>query len=421
MPMDKQLELKLMSMRDHEEVEVIVCGEEPPGGKYIGFNCWLAKLSKCTVMALSAKPHVTIFENKTIRTLDLEVLGKQFVPLPSYDANAYYLGALDLWEIGLSGRGIRVGIIDSGVDPNHPALQGKIDKLISVIGGDGVDRLGHGTAVAGMIAGSYVEGSLGATQGVAPNSSIVSVQVTKDGRGKISDAMMALDILRKEKVDIINISMGAAPPDSGGTDPLSMAIDQLSQEGIHVVVAAGNSGPSPRSLGDPAAAKTAITVGSAQVVLDPKEVVAPFSSRGPTSDGRIKPDYLGTGGSLSGNIMEAIYLPSAGVLDKKVDGVEDGFAPLMGTSFSAPQIAGVLALLKEGGLLTPDANVLQNYAIDYPPQGKDTDSGWGRVVLGVRERPKPKKRRSSNSMAILLLLLVLAISVILYVIFRKRR
>jgi subtilisin family serine protease len=254
------------------------------------------------------------------------------------------VGAPELWAQGLTGTGVVVGIIDSGVDYTHPDLGGGYGPTFKVIGGydfvndddDPTDDNGHGTHVAGIVAAN------GAVKGVAPDARIVAYKVLDaHGGGWTSDVIAAIekacdpdgDPLTDDALDVINLSLGGpGSPD----DPVSQAIDNAFAAGVLPVVAAGNEGHSgDRTLDSPGCARNALTVGAS----DDADRIAPFSSRGPTDfTHAIKPDLVAPGVDIWSTIPGGRYLNASG------------------TSMATPHVAGAAALLlQRDPSLTPGA------------------------------------------------------------------
>ena len=249
------------------------------------------------------------------------------------------IGADDLWkrkdenQRDITGQGIVVAVIDTGVDFTHPDLGGCFGPGCKVVSGyDFVDDDtipedvdGHGTHVAGIIAAN------GTLTGVAPASNIMAVKaLNDDGYGFISDIIRAVeyavdpdgDITTDDGADVINLSLGGVgSPD----DPMSTAVDAAVNAGVVVVAAAGNEG----NYGDianfsPASSRSAITVGS----VDPDGSLSDFSSKGPAVGGdTLKPEVLAPGGSIQSLA------------------VGGGTKVLSGTSMASPHVAGLAALL----------------------------------------------------------------------------
>src|SRR4030095_1064729 len=159
-----------------------------------------------------------------------------------------------------------------------------------------VDEYGHGTHVAGLIAGNGTQ-SGSCYRGVAPNARLVGFKVLdQDGAGSTSDVINAIEYISKHNdhlgVDIINLSLGPPIFEPTATDPLVLAVEAAVAQGIVVVVSSGNNGVSPLTglpayagILSPGNAPSAITVG-AEKTFDtnrrPDDRIAPYSSRGPT-------------------------------------------------------------------------------------------------------------------------------------------
>src|SRR5688572_19198036 len=249
------------------------------------------------------------------------------------------IGAEIMWtEHNVRGDGIVVAVLDSGIDYTHPSLGGGIGAGFKVIAGhdfvtgddDPMDEHGHGTHVAGIIAGGNDE-----VRGVAPNAKLLAYRVLNEiGEGETSDILAAIEWTIdpnqdgdfSDHADVANMSLG------GGGDadsPLSQAVDTATQAGVVFCLAAGNT-PGERTIGAPASARLGITVGSSES----NDQLALYSSRGPSSPGwDLKPEVVAPGSS----ILSA--------------GVGGGTFVASGTSMAAPHVAGAAALLLQ---LHPD-------------------------------------------------------------------
>ncbi len=243
------------------------------------------------------------------------------------------IGTLPVWTAGIKGRGIKVAVLDTGIDETHPDFAGRIAATKSFIGGTARDDNGHGTHVAGIIAGSGAQ-SGGKYAGVAPEASLVAAKVLgANGNGSMSSVMAAIEwAVLEQKVQVINLSLGGTTA-CDGTDALSVLCDEaVLQAGVVICVAAGNMGPQHQTIGPPGCARYVITVGA----VDDNNRVANFSSRGPTADGRIKPDLVFPGVSI-------IAPQAAGTVLGRV--IAPGYVTASGTSMAAPHAAGVAALM----------------------------------------------------------------------------
>jgi len=235
-------------------------------------------------------------------------------------------------ELGLTGQGITVAVVDSGVDYTHPDLGAGIGPGFKVVGGydaynndeDPMDDLGHGTHVAGIIAAN------GGVRGVAPDARILAVKVLNSGgSGSWSTVVAGVEWAVKNGAQVINMSLGGVgTPD----DPVSQSVDNAVQAGVLVVVAAGNSGPSFYTLGSPGMARLALTVGA----VDTSDQLARFSSRGPAPDTfQIKPEILAPGVAIRSTFPRGLCAGCDA----------SGYRRFNGTSMASPHVAGAAALL----------------------------------------------------------------------------
>lgn len=242
------------------------------------------------------------------------------------------IGTPDAWEAGLTGKGVTVAVLDSGVDAGHPDLAGRIARSKSFIPGEEVaDRHGHGTHVTSTVGGSGAA-SEGKEKGVAPGATLAVGKVLDDeGFGSESEIIAGMEwAARDVDADIVSMSLGSTEP-SDGTDPMAEAVNTLSREtGALFVIAAGNTG-APSSIGSPGAADAALTVGA----VDSADQAAWFTSAGPRyRDNALKPD---------------LSAPGVGILaarSRLAEGSGD-YTSMDGTSMATPHIAGVAALLAE--------------------------------------------------------------------------
>ena len=242
----------------------------------------------------------------------------------------------------LTGKNIKIGVIDTGVNYLHPDLGGCFGYGCKVAGGydfinfddDPMDDNGHGTHVSSTAAGN------GVLNGVAPDAEIYAFKVLDaygygDYESIISAIEMSVDPNQdgdfSDKLDVISLSLGG-PGDEN--DIMSLAIDNVVKAGVTAVVAAGNEGSFMQSISSPGAARYAITVGA----TDKNNILADFSSIGPTYAG-IKPDILAPG----------VDICAAGfVQDEWTQGcLDNNHILLSGTSMATPHVAGAVALLKQ--------------------------------------------------------------------------
>jgi serine protease AprX len=261
--------------------------------------------------------------------------------------------------------GIAVAVIDSGIRP-HPDLPLSRIRAFRDFVADSrapVDGCGHGTHVAGIIAGSG-RSSHGLYTGMAPMVDIVSLRVLGDDcSGNTSDVIDALEWIGRNhefyRIKVVNLSLGHALLESILTDPLVQAVERLSRKGVAVVTAAGNRGMNPATnrpgyggVGVPCNAPSAICVGSLDTLASPQlddDRVADTSSRGPTRfDLLAKPDLVAPGVHVVSLAAAGSHLftehPGSHVAG--ADG-EPHYFSLSGSSMAAPAVAGAAALLLE--------------------------------------------------------------------------
>jgi serine protease AprX len=248
------------------------------------------------------------------------------------DRSVPLISAPLVWQKGFTGKGIKVGIVDTGIDPTHPDFAGRVIALVNFVDDRTVnDENGHGTHVAGIVGGSGAA-SNGKYKGVAPECVFYSAKVLDyRGYGSFSSVMAGIEWAVQQGVQVINLSLGA-DGSCDGTDAMSETCDAAVNRGVVVCVAAGNAGPGERTVGSPGCAKLVITVGA----TDKSDQIAYFSSRGPTGDGRIKPDVCFPG-------VDIISCRAANTSEGQPVG--DKYTTLSGTSMATPHATGACAVL----------------------------------------------------------------------------
>jgi serine protease AprX len=279
---------------------------------------------------------------------------------------------------GVDGAGIRVAVLDSGVAPVS-ALGGRLVAWVDLVQPQApapTDPFGHGTHVAGLIAGSMVEmldpGERRSFGGVAPGAEIVSVRVLDHlGRGRVSDAIAGLDwVLTRAtelNIRIVNLSLGHPVRDPAAHDPLVQACERAWNAGLLVVVSAGNLGREAEPFGtvtSPGNSALVLTVGALSLqgtLARSDDVVASYSSRGPSRfDTVVKPDLLAPGDQLV-SLRSPLSLLDRRFPENRLGARSRGAGDaelfrLSGTSMAAAMVSGSAALLLSGDPgLTPTA------------------------------------------------------------------
>ncbi len=305
----------------------------------------------------------------------------------SLDISAQAMGANTWWSNGYNGSFMDAAIVDTGIDGNHPALSvdyagvfhatGKFDPLYADFPRNPDDLQGHGTHVAGIVAGTDPIYK-GAGYGIDKLINAKAGWKGTDGGGymELSDGMQAIDWAifgNADDADVISFSFGGGT--TNGDSAFEHFMDSIVYDlDIPVVIAAGNAGPGSGSVGEPAGAFNVIAVGNVydgNTVSRADDYLLSSSSRGPTLDGRIKPDICAPGTFImsANNNWET----------------QSDFVSKSGTSMAAPQITGSILLLLDYKNMRwkPEAikALLLNTAEDKGTPGPDNDYGFGYVDL----------------------------------------
>lgn len=317
------------------------------------------------------------------------------------------------WGLGWDGTGVGVAVVDSGVhqmgDLNN--VQKTVSRLVfnfDAIGGGTDDLYGHGTHVAGIIAGNAAASSCPtcdvALQGVAPNARILNFRaLDENGEGTDLTVIKAIDQAIKLKdvqnIRVMNLSVGRPVYESYKKDPLCRAVEAAWKAGIVVVVAAGNDGRDNSfnengygTINAPGNDPYVITVGAMNTMGTPDrsdDVMTTYSSKGPTAiDHIVKPDLVAPGNKVislqaQGSTLVVQYpqnIPPVGYYHSG-DGLNPSqkYFTLSGTSMAAPMVSAAAALLlQRNPALTPDqikARLMKTAYKNFPRYTTITDSG----------------------------------------------
>jgi len=273
------------------------------------------------------------------------------------------------WAAGYDGTGVKIAVLDTGYDATHPDLQGKVSASANFSTDSSVvDGNGHGTHVAGTIAGTGVK-SGGVYKGAAPGASLLIGKVLgSDGSGADSQVLAGMQWAVAQHADVVSMSLGG---DTGaGTDVLEQAVNELSASSPTLfVIAAGNNGPGATTVTSPGAADAALTVGA----VDSTDTIASFSSRGPRlGDGGMKPDVVAPGVDIVADRAAGTSLGNP---------VDDWYTSLSGTSMATPHVAAVAALVKQEHPTWSGQRIKQVVAASTVPIAGVTsfDVGSGRI------------------------------------------
>ena len=323
-------------------------------------------LTGAQVLALAADNHVT--------AITADSLVRLSATAPKWP---YVTGVNKYWATTYSSAApaSTIAIVDSGIDASRPEFAGRVVanvNLSSLSGNSAGDGRGHGTFVAGIAASS-----LAGKSGAAQRAKIVSLDVMDDnGMARTSDVIAAADWILANKwkygIRVANFSLHSSVANSFRYDPLDKAVEKLWFNNVVVVAAAGNYGKPDGPSGVPFAPGNdpfVITVGASDTgtsVSTYDDVAAPWSAYGYTLDGFAKPDLVAPGRYMIGPVSTTATLYS----ERPDHVVEPGYMELSGTSFSAPIVTGIAAL------------ILGRHP-DYTP-----DQVKGALMLGTKSMPR---------------------------------
>jgi serine protease AprX len=379
------LEAAIAATPARERVAVIVQGSSPSAARRAAPSLRVAdrfsliegfsgSMLPRQVAALARIPFVTFVELNG-QTHLMDAAGERDYGVQAAQSASPSLDA----DGSLDGSGVGICIVDTGIDPGHEQVSDRIDGWVDLVNAQPLpyDDNGHGTHVAGIAAGDGT-GANAATAanfgGVAPAARIYAAKVLDDfGQGSDSDVVLGIEWCADHAgVRVISMSLGS--PGGDGSDAASVASAAAVSDGKVVVAAAGNDGDAEVSIAAPGVSSSVITVGagsdySAPVGLrghDDGLYLAGFSSRGPTTDDRIKPD---------------VVAPGVSVVSAEA-GTTSGYVSYSGTSMATPFVAGVVALGVDAAPNATPAQVKQALhvsAFDAGAAGPDNDWGWGLV------------------------------------------
>jgi serine protease AprX len=310
--------------------------------------------------ALRARPGiVAVTPNEQVTVSS--VPSAQTTSGPTYPPSVYPVEtkAHRLWLEGVWGTGVRVALVDTGVS-DVPDLQGRVVDVPDPmkpgqrsrcfdLSGEGTcqDTYGHGTFLAGLIAGSGASAG-NRYPGMAPGAQIVSVKIAgRDGSADVSKVRAAIQYVVSFRnllnIRVLNLSLGTNSTNHYRFDPLNLAVERAWDSGILVVVAASNRGPDARTISKPADDPLVVTVGAVDdrgtyTVAD--DTVPLFSGRGPTAHGLAKPDLAAPGARVI-----SVRAPNSTIEQLAPgSGIDQVYRRGSGTSMAAAIVSGGAAL-----------------------------------------------------------------------------
>jgi len=344
-------------------------------------DAYVADMPNAALFGLSHNPHISHI------ALDRAIVG-------TMERTGATIGATAIREeFGYDGSGVGIAVIDSGITSWHDDLTGggslqRVDAFVDFVNGrdTAYDDYGHGTHVAGIIAGNGMDSS-GARSGIAPNARLIVLKALDGtGTGRISDVIAAMHYVLVNRaalnIRVVNMSVATGVYESYDDDPLARAAQRLVKAGVVVVAASGNYGHDSQGrivyggVTAPGNAPWVLTVGASSHMgtLDRSDDrIAGFSSRGPTAiDLAAKPDLVAPGVGI-----ESLSDPSSAFYTTQSPYLLGGTVPTTylpylsqsGTSMAAPVVSGTVALMLQANpLLTPNQvkAILQYTAQVYP-------------------------------------------------------
>lgn len=289
-------------------------------------------------------------------------------------------------EKGFTGRDILAVTIDTGARNTHEQL-GRVRILTAAPekGFSGWDQNGHGTWVSSCLGGArgFDRRYNVPVEGMAPHCDLTSIQALGFiiGAGSSSDIISAMETCIGLDARVVSMSLGSTDAPKDEDNPEDVAINALVEKDIIPVIAAGNSGPSPSTVGSPGSCLNSLTVGAWDSI---NGKMADFSSRGPTAgDGYVKPDVIAPGYRIDSALV--------GYLDGMVDPTQPKYGAISGTSMSVPHDGGLVTCMAQlyeeviGKRLTVH-EVKRMMGEIGPNQPKDTVQGNGFIDWGIVER-----------------------------------
>jgi subtilisin family serine protease len=336
-------------------------------------NGYALDASSASIDALSKNPDVEVLENFEVRTPEVHMENTAAKSLSMENWGLTKIGAQAAWAaFGVTGRGVRIGHLDTGVDASHPDLAGKVAAWAEFNGsGNRVYSTPHDSGIHGThTAGTLVGGSAsGAPIGVAPNAKLISGLVLNGTSGTLLQVLAGMQWVldpdgnpaTDDGAEILSMSLGAP----GQYNVFQDITDRLVAAGVLPVFAVGNSGPNNADA--PGNCVGAMSVGATMY----SDVIAPFSGGGRVTWGGktyVKPEITAPGYGIPSSIPGGSY------------------QTLSGSSMATPHVAGAAALLKEANPSLTVAQIMKaltSTAVDLGAPGQDDRFGYGRLDVSA--------------------------------------
>jgi serine protease AprX len=367
-------------------------------------NAVVCTVPASSLTALASNPNVTYISP------DRAVAGQ-------LDYSAAAVNASAAWQAKLTGNGVGVAVIDSGIDTSPDlSVLGLLPRIVytqDFTGGKGTDQYGHGTHVAGIIGANGIDSNcFSCTRsfvGIAPNASLINLRVLdSNGQGSDSSVIQAIEraiaLKKTYNIRVINLSLGRPIYESYAQDPLCQAVEAAWKAGIVVVAAAGNDGRD-NSVGtngygtieSPGNDPYVITVGAMKAMSTysrTDDLVASYSSKGPSAlDHVVKPDIV-----APGNHVVSLLAPNSTLASDPANAVplsyyesnasstpSSRFLMLNGTSMATPVVSGAVADMLQGQpSLTPDqvkARLMKTAYKTFPTSSTAVDPVTGQTFV----------------------------------------
>lgn len=427
---DPELALKLNQLTDDSGINAVVAYHHLPtesdladlhrlgvigGTRFRALPMVMTSATRDQIIAISRLPAVrSIYGNRTLNlTSEPEVRALTGVERARLDSEI----SSRTGNLPVTGRNVTVAVLDTGIDATHADLSNRVTRNIKLVDTQGIGvgfnypmnsetlqntdlLLGHGTFVAGVIAGNGSR-SGGKYAGVAPDARLVGLSA---GDLTLLYVLNGLDYLLANRADlgvrVVNCSFSANTV-YDRNDPVNIATKMLTQAGVNIVFSAGNTGPGTHTLNPYAVAPWVVSVGA----TDTQGILASFSSRGDFASPLFHPTLVAPGvnivsvrGAGVANVTGITGLLGADLQRLSLNELPF-YTTANGTSFSAPQVAGTIALMLEANpQLTPAQvrDILQRTATPLPPYAShEVGAGMLNVHAAVLEAAFPTRRIGS--------------------------